>query len=65
MTNGSDGNSAGPTPDVLSGFTGGSWQSLEADGDAEDDTKAASAAAKSNLRDELGLVVNAETLVSV
>lgn len=63
MTGGSEGVSARATPDVLSGFTGSSWQSLEADSEADDDTKAASAAAKSSLRDELGLVVNAETLV--
>lgn len=63
MTNGSGGNSAAAPPEVLSGFTGGSWQSLDADGNADDDTKAASAAAKSSLRDELGAVVNAETLV--
>lgn len=63
MTNGSDGDSARATPEVLSGFTGGSWQNLEADIGADDDTKAASAVAKSSLRDELGLLVNAETLV--
>ncbi|GLV12009.1 hypothetical protein MyChFU_53290 [Mycobacterium intracellulare subsp. chimaera] len=63
MTNGSSGNSAAATPEVVSGFTGGSWQRLEADGNADDDAKAASAAAKSSLRDELGAVVNAETLV--
>ncbi|MHA7648754.1 SIR2 family protein [Mycobacterium sp. ML4] len=47
----------------MSGFTDGSWQSLEADSGTDDDARAASAAAKSSLHDELGLVVNAETLV--
>lgn len=63
VTSESAGDNAETKPEVLSGFTGGSWQTLEADNDADDDSKAASAAAKSSLRDELGLVVNAETLV--
>lgn len=63
MIQGSDADDAGVPLEVLGGFTGGSWARLEADVDADDDAKAASAAAESSLRDELGLAVNAETLV--
>jgi SIR2-like domain len=48
---------------VVGAFTHGAWQSLKTDDTASDDAKAASASAESALRDELGLVVNAETLV--
>lgn len=39
MTSQSAGDNAETKREVLSGFTGRSWQTLEADNDADDDTK--------------------------
>jgi hypothetical protein len=48
---------------LLGPFTGGVWQELAMDGEADDQEKAASAAAEAAFRNELGSVVAAETLV--
>ncbi len=50
-------------PQVLGPFTDGVWQDLEIKNDADDQEKAAGASAEAALRDELGLVVAADTLV--
>ena len=52
-----------PALEALGGFTNGAWLTLGSAEDATDEAKAASAAAESAFRDELGLIINAETLI--
>lgn len=49
--------------DVLGAFTRGEWQKLGRDPEADEAGSAARVAAESALRDELGLIVNSETLI--
>jgi SIR2-like domain len=51
------------TVEVLAAFTNDTWQSLIAADDATDAEKSSAFAAESALRDQLGLIVNAETLI--
>lgn len=51
------------TAEVLSGFTGGDWQVLSAPEGATEDVKAATTTASAAFREELGLIVGAETLI--
>lgn len=54
---------AEPSPEVLGAFTTGAWQPLGHSPDAPDDVKAAATLASGALREELGLIVGAETLI--
>lgn len=52
-----------PSPEVLGSFTDGTWQPVAGDVTAGDGEKAAAAVTDRALRDELGMIVNAEFLV--
>lgn len=52
-----------PTPEALGAFTSGTWRALTADEKAPVEVKAVADSTDAALREELGLIVNAETLI--
>lgn len=52
-----------PRLEAIGAYTNGTWRTVRASKDDSDETKAEAAAAEAALRDELGLIVNAETLI--
>lgn len=52
-----------PRLEALGAFTGGDWRALTSTTSDSDETKASALSADAALREELGLVVNAETLI--
>lgn len=52
-----------PKPEALGAFTCGAWRALTASENDSDDARASASSTGAALRDELGLIVNAETLI--
>lgn len=52
-----------PKPEALGAFTGGTWRAVSPEKGDSEEAKAIAASTDAAMRDELGLIVNAETLI--